>query len=240
MLDFLIEQQKLGRIRQLGFSFHGEYEEFEEILRYRHWDFCQIQFNYMDADAQAGMRGYHLAEELGVPLVIMEPVKGGSLATLSEEIAARFLAERPDKSIASWAMRWVASLPNCRVILSGMSTEEQLEDNLATFEEAEPLSEREQALVSEVREAIRAKQFVGCTGCAYCMPCPFGVNIPENFAMMNRFTMYGNRERLDRTWEALAQEGRADACKRCGKCEAACPQGLPIRDKLAEITAFMA
>ncbi len=240
ILDFLIEQQRIGRIRHLGFSFHGEYEEFEEILHARHWDFCQIQFNYMDVDAQAGMRGYRLAESLGVPLVIMEPVKGGSLATLSDDIAARFLAERPEWSVASWAMRFVASLPNCRVILSGMSTEEQLEDNLATFESIEPLSEHDQQVIAQVRDAIRAKQFVGCTGCEYCMPCPYGVDIAENFAMMNRFTMYGGRERLVRTWKALEQEGRADACRRCGNCEAACPQRLPIRDKLAEIVAFMA
>ena len=193
----------------------------------------------MDIDVQAGMKGYELAKEKGVPLVIMEPVKGGSLATLSEDITARFKAERPEKSVASWAMRWIGSLDNCRVILSGMSDEEQVADNLATFAEFEPLSEREQQVVSEVREAIKARVFVGCTACKYCMPCPFGVDIPRNFRMMNTYTMYNNERQLAGTWKDLG-EAAATACRKCGKCESACPQGIAIRDKLAEIAQKMA
>lgn len=239
ILGFLIEQQKLGRIRHLGFSFHDDYDAFEHILTYRDWDFCQIQFNYMDVDVQAGMKGYKLAEKLGVPVIVMEPVKGGSLATLSDEVTAPFKRERPEKSVASWAMRWVASLPNCRVILSGMSDEEQVEDNLATFDHPEPLSERELSVVDEVREQIRSRVFIGCTACRYCMPCPFGVDIPRNFRMMNEYAMYGSERRLSGVWEDLG-EGRADRCKQCGKCETACPQELPIRKKLHEIAERMA
>ncbi len=239
ILDFLIEQQKSGRIRHLGFSFHDDYDAFEYILTYRDWDFCQIQFNYMDVDVQAGMKGYKLAEKLGVPMIVMEPVKGGSLATLSDEVTAPFRRERPELSVASWAIRWVASLPNCRIILSGMSDEAQVEDNLKTFDHVEPLTERELAVVDEVREAIRARVFVGCTACRYCMPCPFGVDIPRNFRMMNDFAMYGNEKRLSNFWEDLG-EGRADRCKQCGKCETVCPQELPIRKKLHEIAERMA
>lgn len=145
IVDFLLEMQKAGRIRHFGFSFHGSYEEFETILTARDWDFCQIQFNYMDQEIQAGMRGYALAEKLGVPIIVMEPVKGGSLATISDDITAKFKAAHPDWSVASWAMRWVASLNNCKIILSGMTEEDQVADNIATFSHLEPLGERELA-----------------------------------------------------------------------------------------------
>ena len=239
IMEYLLEKQRAGVIRRLGFSFHYNYEAFEQIITARDWDFCQLQFNYMDVDAQAGMKGYELATKLGVPVIVMEPVKGGNLATLSDDVAGMLRAARPDKSVASWAMRWVGSLPNCRVILSGMSTEEQVEDNLATFADFEPLSESEQQVIADVRQAIRAKQFVGCTGCRYCMPCPAGVAIASNFSAMNKFAMYGNERGLKNWWNDIAPEERASACVRCGKCEAVCPQGLPIRDKLAEISAHM-
>ena len=239
ILDFLLEEQKKGRIRHLGFSFHDDYAAFERILTYRDWDFCQIQFNYMDVDVQAGMKGYELAKSRGVPVVVMEPVKGGSLATLSEEITAPLKAAHPDWSVASWAMRWVASLNNCRIILSGMSDEAQVADNLATFSGENRLSEADQQVIVQVREAIRARVFVGCTACKYCMPCPFGVDITRNFRMMNQFAMYSNERNLQGSWKGMEEKERASACQRCGKCEKACPQHLPIREKLAEIAERM-
>ena len=238
LIDFLAEEQKKGRIRHLGFSFHDSYEVFEEIISLRDWDFCQIQLNYMDADSQAGMKGYVLCKAKNVPIVVMEPVKGGSLATLSEDITSIFKAERPDKSVASWAMRWIGSLDNCRIILSGMSNEEQVADNLATFTDFEPLSEHEQEVVQKVRRAIESRVFVGCTACKYCMPCPFGVDIPRNFRIMNDYAMYNNRAHLDSAWNNMG-EAAASACRQCGACEAVCPQQIPIREKLAQITAKM-
>ena len=169
----------------------------------------------------------------------MEPVKGGSLATLSEDITAPFRAAHPDWSVASWAMRWVASLDNCRIILSGMSDEAQVADNLATFSGENRLSEADQQVVAQVREAIRARVFVGCTACKYCMPCPFGVDIPRNFRVMNQFAMYSNERNLMGSWKAMEEQERASACQKCGKCEKACPQHLPIREKLAEIAERM-
>lgn len=240
LIDFLVEQQKLGRIRHLGFSFHDSYALFEEVLTCRDWDFCQIQFNYMDTDIQAGMKGYELATQRGIPVIVMEPVKGGSLATLSEDIVQRFKQARPDWSAASWAMRWVKSLDNCRIILSGMSDEAQVADNLATFAEPGSLTQEEQQVVREVRAMIEARTFVGCTDCKYCMPCPFGVNIPGNFRMMNNFARYSNEARLRFEWKDMEESERADQCRRCGKCETACPQKLPIREKLHEIAARMA
>ena len=239
IVTYLEEQQKAGRIHHLGFSFHDSYEVFEKILTECEWDFCQIQFNYMDTEIQAGMKGYELAKRMGVPIFVMEPVKGGSLATLSEDIAQKFKAVHPDWSGASWAMRWVASLDNCKVILSGMTTEEQVEDNLATFSHLEPLNEAELAVVDDVRAAIRARVFIGCTGCQYCMPCPFGVDIPRNFRIMNDYTMYSNELSLESSWKNMDEGARATACKKCGKCERACPQHLPIRQKLMQIAEKM-
>ena len=239
LIDFLVEQQKLGRIKHLGFSFHDSYELFEEVMNCRAWDFCQIQLNYMDTDIQAGMKGYELAKKMGVPVIVMEPVKGGSLATLSEDICETFRKARPDWSVASWAMRWAASLDNCKIILSGMSDEAQVADNLATFAQPGKLTQEELQVIAEVRRMIEARTFVGCTDCKYCMPCPFGVNIPENFRMMNNFAKYSNEGRLRFEWKDMEDGERADQCKGCGKCETACPQQIPIREKLHEIAARM-
>lgn len=239
LIDFLLEQQKVGRIRHLGFSFHDRYELFEEVMDAHEWDFCQIQLNYMDTDIQAGMKGYELATGRGIPVIVMEPVKGGSLATLGGDIAQIFQTARPDKSVASWAMRWVAGFENCAIILSGMSDEAQVADNLATFANPEPLSEAELQVVDQVRAELTARTFAACTACKYCMPCPFGVDIPENLRMMNEYVKYSNAARLQMEWKGMAQEERADNCRNCGKCEKACPQGIEIRGKLREITRRM-
>lgn len=234
VIEELEQLKQQGKIRYLGFSFHDSYEAFEEILTYRDWDFCQIQYNYMDTEEQAGDRGYALCEKLNVPLIIMEPIKGGSLAAFSEDIRAKFTAARPDCSVASWALRWVASKPQVKVVLSGMSTEEQVRDNLSTFAKFEPLSAAELAVVEDVVKEVKSRINVGCTACRYCMPCPFGIDIPRNFAIWNRYGMYRNVG--DARWNYLMNmkpEERADQCKKCGKCETVCPQHLPIRKKLA-------
>lgn len=187
----------------------------------------------MDTDIQAGNRGYELAEELGVPLVIMEPVKGGSLAALPEEVTEPFRSYKPDASISSWALRWVASKPNVKVVLSGMSDMEQVNDNLQTFGSFQPLSLREKELVADVAAAIKKRTKNGCTGCAYCMPCPFGVNIPQNFRIWNDLSMYGNVNRTRQAYfKDLEESARADQCQKCGKCEEVCPQSLSIRENL--------
>lgn len=222
-----------GKIKYLGFSFHDDYDTFERILTYRDWDFCQIQYNYMDTDEQAGDRGYALAKEKGVPMVIMEPVKGGSLASLPEEIAFNFKEFRPKQSIASWALRWVGSHDNVKVILSGMSDMAQVEDNLKTFKNFTPLNEDEKALVADTAASLKSRIRNGCTGCRYCMPCPAGVNIPRNFSVWNHYNVYGNKEQLKQRWGALEDSEKAHNCVKCGKCEKLCPQKLSIRDNLA-------
>ena len=193
----------------------------------------------MDTDVQAGLKGYELAKSRNVPVIVMEPVKGGSLAMIGGEITEPFKQMHPDWSVASWAMRWVKELDNCKVILSGMSSEEQVADNLATFCDPKPLTDEEMQTIKEVRSRIEACTFVGCTNCKYCMPCPFGVDIPQNFAMMNEFAKYGNVGHRKFQWNNMEEGERADKCKSCGKCETACPQGIAIREKLHEIAAQM-
>ena len=233
LIPYFEEMKQQGKIRFFGFSFHDDYEVFETIATYRPWDFCQIQYNYIDTDIQAGDKGYALTEKLGIPLVIMEPVKGGSLAQLPEDVTLPFREARPDSSISSWALRWVASKPNVKVVLSGMSTIEQVEDNLHTFGNFEPLSQEEAALVSQVADAIKKRTKNGCTGCAYCMPCPFGVDIPRNFRIWNDLSMYGNKEKAKHSFfQELDVSARADQCQKCGKCETVCPQSISIRENL--------
>lgn len=228
------EKKREGKIRHLGFSFHDKYEVFREILTYRNWDFCQIQYNYMDCNEQAGERGCRLAEKMGIPVIVMEPVKGGRLAKLPEEAEEILRGVNPEASVASWAMRWVGSQPGVKVILSGMSSEEQLEDNLAVFSGFRPLNEEERETLGKAVTVMRSRVKNGCTGCAYCMPCPFGVNIPGNFALWNDCAMYGNEEGAKKEYGAMReQKAAAGFCKKCGACEPQCPQGIHIREDLA-------
>ena len=170
VLELMDQLKKEGKIRYFGFSFHDDFDAFSYILKYRDWDFCQIQLNYMDTDIQAGMKGYELTEELNVPLVIMEPVKGGRLVNLPSSAAKHFEAVAPGKSAASWALRWVASLPNVKVVLSGMSDAQQVKDNLDTLGNFEPLNELEHQTVEDAVKIFEKRMKNGCTGCAYCMP----------------------------------------------------------------------
>lgn len=230
--------QKQGKIRNLGFSFHDNYEAFEEILNARDWDFCQIQLNYMDTDEQAGMKGYELAAAKNIPMIIMEPVKGGSLAKYSEDINEKFHKLDAEASVASYALRWVASLPNIKVVLSGMSTMEQVDDNLKTFGNFKPLTEEERAVIADVVTTLRSRVQNGCTGCRYCMPCPFGVDIPGTFQCWNTYHMFQNYNVVQWGWENnIGEAHQPKNCVKCGKCEKACPQKLHIREDLEKAQA---
>ena len=178
IVDWLWEQKAAGRIRSFGFSCHDNAAGFEYILRDQPWDFCQLQYNYLDTDDRAeeiaGDRGYALTEERNVPLIIMEPIKGGTLAQLPPDAAAPLRALDPAASAASWALRWVASHKNVKVVLSGMSAEDQLGDNLSTFGQFRPVTDAENAAIRQTADILRSHIMVGCTGCRYCMPCPMG------------------------------------------------------------------
>ena len=227
-----------GKIRYLGFSFHDDYEVFEEIINSYDWDFCQIQYNYMDTDVQAGDKGYALAEQKGIPMVIMEPVRGGLLAGFSDDIEEMFRETRPDQSIASWALRWVGSHKNVKVILSGMSTPEQVEDNLKTFDHFEVLSEKEQDTVKRVVDTLKGRVQNGCTGWRYCMPCPSGVDIPGSFRIWNDYHIYQIYSFVQNRWEKeLSADAKPENCVECGACEEQCPQKISIREHLKRVQA---
>lgn len=240
MIDELEKLRGEGKIRYIGFSFHDEYPVFEEIITYRAWDFCQIQLNYVDTVIQQGMKGYELAEQLGIPLVIMEPVKGGALAKLPDTMERIFRRVNPEKSIASWAFRYLGSLPHVKVILSGMTEMSQLEDNLKTFGSFEPLSPEEAEAVEEVTKIYRSRQKNECTACGYCMPCPFGVNIPGNFKIWNTGSIYEDLEGAKENYRNMEASKRADMCQECGACEPQCPQFITIIEDLKKVAMELA
>ena len=243
VLDYLIEEQRAGRIIHLGFSFHQIYEEFEFILRYRAWDFCQIQYNFLDIEEQAGRAGYELATALSIPVIVMEPIKGGSLMNIGDDLKERITALDPEATPASYALRWVADHPNVRVILSGMSTLEQVKENIETLRSPVPLSGEEREAIESISETMRSRLGNSCTGCSYCMPCPFGVDIPGNFALWNKARMFESYAAIEKAWEnPEQQEKRPPSCTECGACIPLCPQKIDIPTDLkavqAELTAL--
>lgn len=238
LLSLVEEFKAEGKIKYLGFSFHDEFPVFDTIVNYRQWDFCQLQLNYMDMDIQAGLKGLQMAEQLGIPVIVMEPIKGGSLATLPDDVTAMFKKENSEASLSSWALRYAASLSNVKVILSGMSTMEHVDDNLNTFVNYKPLSDIELALIDEVTSILKSRTKNGCTGCAYCMPCPLGVNIPNNFKYWNNAYVYDNHPSFKSKLEAMSSEG-SDLCVACGACEAMCPQQIKIIEDLSKISEYL-
>lgn len=224
-----------GKVRRIGFSFHDDYEVFEEILNAYDWDFCQIQFNYMDTEIQAGIRGYELAKSRNIPMTIMEPVKGGMLANVPDEIQAEFRRVHPDWSDASWALRWVGGHDNVQTVLSGMSTMEQVIDNVKTFSEIEPLNAEEQATIEQARQLFQARIQVPCTGCRYCMPCPFGLDIPKNFRLLNTAHVYNVHAAQKESYDALDVTAKASHCQKCGACKTKCPQHIDIPAEMEKV-----
>ncbi len=187
----------------------------------------------MDTDIQAGTAGYNLATELNIPVVVMEPVKGGTLAALPADITRLFHQTEPLSSNASWALRWVGSHPNVKVILSGMTTLEQLKDNIRTMSPFKPLTMHENFIVDKVTAMIYSRQKNACTTCGYCMPCPHGVNIPRNFFYWNEGSMYQNEKRTRRYFDMGSEQ--AQFCVECKECEPKCPQHIPIISDLKRL-----
>ncbi len=241
-----IEEKKAsGQIRNIGFSFHGGTGEFLDILNAYDWDFCQIQYNYMDENTQAGRRGLLAAAEKGIPVIIMEPLRGGRLVQgLPGEARKVMESCSPKRSPAEWGLRWLWDQPQVTVVLSGMNSTEQVEENTRIAADAAPgcLTETDRELIERVKEEIRKKVKVGCTGCGYCMPCPHGVNIPVCFSCYNtRYTdswFTGMREYF-MTTTLRKKPSNASLCRKCGLCEKKCPQHVPIREKLEEVRRGM-
>ncbi|MBR6186557.1 MAG: aldo/keto reductase [Clostridia bacterium] len=238
--EWLRQKQAAGAIRQAGFSYHGNSDMFCRLLDAYDWDFCQIQYNYLDENSQAGKTGLMRAAEKGLPVVIMEPLRGGKLVHhLPREAAQAFREALPARSPAEWAFRWLWNQKEVTCVLSGMNSLEMLRENLRAADGIQPgdLTEKDFAVYEKAIAAINARMKVGCTGCRYCMPCPHQVDIPGTFAAYNRVYSEGRiaglREYFMNT--ALRRNATgASMCVQCGHCEAHCPQHIPIREKLKE------
>lgn len=235
-VEFLQQMKQEGKIKHLGFSFHDTYQVFTQILNDYTWDFVQIQLNYLDWHNQGAEQLYRELERRNLPVMVMEPVRGGYLATIDSERAKPFLELEPQRSIASWAIRWVESLPQVAVVLSGMSDLQQLEDNVATMTHFEPMNEQELAAIDRVVEEIRKVNEIPCTGCRYCMDCPMGVDIPEIFSIYSQYKIFGKEKAFVQDYEEVVEHGNgAEHCVRCMACTTKCPQMIAIPDKLEMI-----
>ena len=240
ILEWIADKKASGAIRNIGFSYHGNTENFLKILEDYDWDFCQIQYNYLDEVAQAGVKGLQAAAQRGIPVVIMEPLRGGKLVNMLPSGALDAMkASGRGWTPAQWGLRWLYNQPEVTVVLSGMNSVEMVEENCRTASEAEAghLTEADFETLEEVKKCIREKEKVGCTGCRYCMPCPKGVDIPGIFRCYN--TMFTEsksqgRAQFMQTVGLSKEPPFATQCVGCGKCEKHCPQSIPIREKLKE------
>jgi predicted aldo/keto reductase-like oxidoreductase len=225
---------KDGRIRHIGFSFHDKLEVFKQIVDgYDKWTFCQIQYNYMDVAFQAGKAGLRYAADKGLAVVIMEPLRGGKLAADLPAARPIWAQAETKRTPADWALQWLWSQPEISVVLSGMSTLEQVEQNLASAKQSRVglLKKAELDMIGQVRETLAGLSPIGCTRCEYCMPCPNGVNIPGVFEYYNRVAMYNDLEGVRNQYSMFMNEDqRAKNCIECGECLSKCPQGIPISD----------
>lgn len=239
VIEFLERARAAGKIKYTGFSFHDELDVFKEVVDAYSWDLCQIQFNYLDENFQAGTEGLKYAAEKGLAIVIMEPLRGGNLASKVPEEAKRVWDRAKIKRTpAEWAFRYLWNYPEISVVLSGMSEMEHLKENLRIAEEGRPnsLSTEERNLISEVGGIYKSRIKINCTGCKYCMPCQMGVNIPRNLSYLNDVFMLNDMENAKFQYGVLLlPEEKAGNCVECGECEAVCPQNIKIREILKKV-----
>jgi uncharacterized protein len=242
VIDWMEQLKKDGIIRNIGFSFHGSKSEFEEIITAYPWDICQIQYNYLDENNQATKSGLQLAHSLGIPVIVMEPLRGGRLVNnLPSQVVKAFQSYDEERTPAEWALRWIWNHPEVNVVLSGMSNEEQLEENvrIARDSAANSLSKEELEVFDKVKAIMLEKTKIPCTACGYCMPCPSGVNIPGCFAAYNDKYLLGDKRNRWKYMQTLGvmskQPSYASMCIECGKCERHCPQKIEIRKQLKTV-----
>ncbi len=247
VLEFLDAARADGRIRNAGFSTHADLPAFQEFVDSYDWTFCQIQYNYLDEMVQAGTAGLRYAQEKNLAVMVMEPLRGGNLGgPVPEEVQKIWDGAMQKRSPAAWALRWVWNHPEVTVVLSGMNDEGHIRENLNTAEDARPgsLTEEELLRVARVRDTYGRLMKVGCTGCSYCMPCPAGVDIPGCFSLYNAHHLFPHDrsakfQYFGRHGGLMGGLSYAGLCQACGKCETACPQHLPIRDRLRDVSREM-
>ncbi len=236
ILNFLELSRRKGKIRYTGFSFHDEYDIFSEIVDSWTWDVCQIQYNYMDEEEQAGRRGLHYAHKKGLGVVVMEPLKGGYLTRyVPPDVLEMLDQEGTGYSPAEWALRWVWNQAEVDLVLSGMGSREELHENCRVASAAGPgnLTSGDKNRLREVRDIYLSRSAIPCTGCGYCLPCPEGVEIRDIFGIYNNLKMFENSETARSTYRFLARrEATADHCVECGNCEELCPQDIAVIEKL--------
>lgn len=237
--DWIERRKAEGRIRNIGFSYHGETEMFLKILNAYDWDFCQIQYNYLDEHTQAGKRGLQAAAEKGIPVIIMEPLRGGKLVNLPDKAKEILATDSKGYTPAELGLRWLWDQPEVSCVLSGMNSEDMINENIRVASESDPghFTEEDRKIVEQIKQVIREREKVGCTGCRYCMPCPKGVDIPGNFYYYNLMYMEKKssaRFEFVQNMGLRKEPGFASQCIGCGKCEQHCPQHINIREKLKE------
>lgn len=237
--DFLIEKQKQGLIKNIGFSFHGTIDDLKQIVSAHHWDFAQIQLNFLDWKNQDAKTQYEILTEAGIPVIVMEPVRGGKLADIPKDAEKLFKNINCDASAASWAIKFVANLPNVVTILSGMNSIEQLQDNIDTLTDFKPLTDSELQACFNAASIMNKKDVIPCTGCDYCADCPKGVKISTVFACYNEYKNGDiSEEESKKKYSEIPADNNADVCIKCGKCASHCPQSIKIPEKLEELKSF--
>ncbi|WP_319579701.1 aldo/keto reductase [uncultured Methanospirillum sp.] len=245
VIEFLEKAKAAGKIINIGFSFHGHRKTFKEIIDAYDWVFCQIQYNFLDEDIQAGKEGLLYAASKDIAVIIMEPLRGGVLTQkIPSEVTKIYNSADKKRSPAEWALRWVWNHPEVTVVLSGMNNEAHIAENITASEDAfaGSLTPEELSMMNEIKNVYRKLMKVACTGCSYCMPCPFGVNIPECFSFYNTYYMAGNRliTRGMYGFRLMGAMGgttsHASLCKNCGKCVSLCPQHIPIPGELKNVS----
>lgn len=238
--DYLLAQKKNGRIRHLGFSAHGDYDVMKRFLEAygKDMEFCQIQLNYLDWDFQDAKRKVELLDQWNIPVWVMEPLRGGKLASLAPEDEAKLKALRPDEGIPAWAFRYLQSIPSVVVTLSGMSNMEQMKDNIATFETDKPLNETELETLHAIAQGMVKKIVLPCTACHYCTShCPQGLDIPNLLSLYNEHCFTQGGFIAPMALSAIPADKQPSACIGCRSCEAVCPQGIKISEAMADFTA---
>jgi hypothetical protein len=245
ILEWIEEKKKSGQIRNLGFSYHGGRDEFVKLIDIFDWDFCMIQYNYLDEHNQAGKSGLQYAASKGIPVMVMEPLRGGKLVTnLPKAVYQVWDNAYVKRSPAEWAFRWIWNHPEVMVVLSGMNSQEMVEENIrvASDAEAESFTELDYALFDKVSKILMETIKIPCTGCNYCIPCPVGVDIPTCFSCYNNIEIEGKLGAITKYIMQTSLKSKAhnaSLCINCGKCETHCPQNIPIRLELAKVSKAM-